>query len=536
MAYKLEIKKINRRCLNFEDRYFFLIFIATLLIHLSLSTIGWNNTISDYHGFRQTQTAITTYYVLQDGFRLDYSTPVLGKPWSIPMEFPLFQWIVALFVMITKINLDQAGRLASVAFFYLSLIPIYFLLSNFIAKKNHILVFLSLMLASPVYIFWSRTFMIESLAIFLGLTFLVMIPKLIRSPTISILLFTIVMGVLAALVKITTFAIFDLVAVFLFLRFWIVGKYKNSPSEKISVGRIIQSLFTVSFPLVINFGWIYFSDHLKTQNPFANGFITSQALNVWHFGTLTQRLSLDNWVGVFNLVGPNIWGVSFVQRQFLTFIFIVVFYAGTLLLNRKYWIEALAFFLFFLVGPLIFTNLYLVHEYYWYANAVFLLISLGFLIISFLDVDRLKFVTKFIVLPIILLSMYQSYFARYYNIQKFNNVAYLPLASAIQYFTKPNDILLIYGFDWSSEIPYYSQRRALMDRWNLPFESSKFQLALKNLGDEKILAMVIRNDTNFNEEFIEEKIRKLNLLPRPVFKDQDIELYIAEYTKNGGKN
>lgn len=136
--------------------------------------------------------------------------------------------------------------------------------------------------------------------------------------------------------------------------------------------------------------------------------------------------------------------------------------------------------------------------------------------------------TYYVITYAFLFSMYHAYFTRYYSIQKFNNVAYLPLVSAIKYFTKPDDILLICGFDWSSEIPYYSQRRALMDRWNLPFESSKFQLALKNLDDEKISVMVLRRDTNVNEEFVAERIRRLNLLPRPVFKDQDIELYIAE--------
>ncbi|OGE03651.1 hypothetical protein A3G16_01965 [Candidatus Curtissbacteria bacterium RIFCSPLOWO2_12_FULL_41_16] len=513
MVYKLSLfGKID-----FESLYFLLIFIVVLLIHLLLSTIGWNNTINDHHGFRQTQTAITAYYVLKDGFRLDYLTPVLGKPWSIPMEFPLFQWLVALLVMGTKINLDSAGRLLSITFFYLSLVPIYFLLDNLITKKRHIFVFLSLILASPVYIFWSRTFMIESLAMFLGFVFLVIISKLASKPKVPILLLAIVVGVLAALVKITTFAIFDLAAIFLFLRFW---------RGRVSVGRIIQFLLTVGTPLVVNFGWVYFSDYLKAQNEFAAGFITSGAMRFWNFGTLAQRFSYDSWVGVFNLAGPNIWGMHFVQSSFLTLIFIIIFYTFNLLLKGKYCKETFAFFLLFLAGPLIFTNLYIVHDYYWYANAVFLLFSLGFLINSFLNISRLKIVAKFIVLPVILLTMYQAYFARYYSIQKFNNVAYLPLANAIKYFTKPDDILLIHGFDWSSEIPYYSQRRALMDRWNLPFESSKFQLALKNLGDEKISAMVLRRDASVNEKFIAERIKKLNL-SGPVFKDQDIELYIT---------
>ena len=38
-------------------------------------------------------------------FRLAYETPVLGKPWSIPMEFPLYQWTVVVVSDLTGIAL-----------------------------------------------------------------------------------------------------------------------------------------------------------------------------------------------------------------------------------------------------------------------------------------------------------------------------------------------------------------------------------------------------------------------------------------------
>ena len=51
-----------------------------LVIHFIFSMVGWNNSILDHHGFRQSQTAITSYYFIKDGFRLAYETPVLGAP------------------------------------------------------------------------------------------------------------------------------------------------------------------------------------------------------------------------------------------------------------------------------------------------------------------------------------------------------------------------------------------------------------------------------------------------------------------------
>src|SRR5262249_20433758 len=77
------------------------------LYSLDTLTIGWNNPITDYHAFRQTQTAISAYYMVGRPPSLAYETPVLGPPWSIPFEFPLYQWVVAGLVTVLKTPLDQ---------------------------------------------------------------------------------------------------------------------------------------------------------------------------------------------------------------------------------------------------------------------------------------------------------------------------------------------------------------------------------------------------------------------------------------------
>ena len=57
---------------------------------------GWRNRSLPGNAFRQTQTAITALFVQREhDFALAYPTPVLGKPWSVPFEFPLYQWTVA---------------------------------------------------------------------------------------------------------------------------------------------------------------------------------------------------------------------------------------------------------------------------------------------------------------------------------------------------------------------------------------------------------------------------------------------------------
>src|SRR6266849_5137855 len=81
------------------------------------ATVGFGFPISDQHGFRQAQTAITIDTFLRGGPLLRYETPVLGVPWAIPFELPLYQWITAVLCLMTGLAVIQAGRIVSEAFF-----------------------------------------------------------------------------------------------------------------------------------------------------------------------------------------------------------------------------------------------------------------------------------------------------------------------------------------------------------------------------------------------------------------------------------
>ena len=114
---------------SWTEKILLLIFAACLIHSFWGISRGWNNPLIDAHAFRQTQTAISVFYLLKGSPWLAYETPVLGVPWSIPMEFPLYQGIVAILVKLLQTPIDQTGRFVSAFFFYLSLIPIYVILS-----------------------------------------------------------------------------------------------------------------------------------------------------------------------------------------------------------------------------------------------------------------------------------------------------------------------------------------------------------------------------------------------------------------------
>lgn len=481
--------------------------------------IDWNNSILDQHGFRQSQTAITTYYTIKEGFRLDYITPVLGKPWSIPMEFPLYQWIVALFVKITKYNLDQAGRLISLTFFYLSLIPAYFLISDYIKNKGHRFIVLSLILANPIYIFWSRTFMIESLALFLGITYL-FIGKIAFKKGSNIWLFlACAFGILAALTKVTTFVVFCIPLAFVFI-FNLLEDFRSERFQENLSKYVIFGLVMFIIPVLIAIIWVSYCDNLKSQNPMAT-FIISNNLNHWNFGTFQQRISLDTWQQIISFTFPT----EIPNRIVLLFLWIV-----GLILNRKYWKKILFPLLFAASGPLIFTNLYYVHNYYHYANSIFISISFGFVVISLIEFSsnkKAQLIQSCIIVPIILLFFYLGYIGSfYYTSQVNNNTELISLANAIKTNTHDDEVLLIYGQAWDSSLPYYSQRKSLMDIYDLSLSDQRIQSALSNLNDSRITAMVVNGRRRDDSKFIKERVDYFHFNPDPIYKGGFGNLYI----------
>jgi hypothetical protein len=55
-----------------------------------------------------------------------------------------------------------------------------------------------------------------------------------------------------------------------------------------------------------------------------------------------------------------------------------------------------------------------------------------------------------------------EYFHGYYRVQRANAPGRPAAAAIVDRETKPSDILLIYGLDWSPELPYQAHRRAIM--------------------------------------------------------------------------
>lgn len=442
---------------NFDIDFFVkLIFFISLLFIIYINVINAKQPILEQHSFRQTQTALTSYYLKSDGFRFNYQTPVIGEKWSIPFEFPIYQQIVAALSAIMESSLTsmtEIGRLVSLAFILLTCIPLYFSLTRFHLENNAIYFSLALYLSSPVYLFWAGTFMIEGAALFFTSSFLYYAIKIAqRDWTNRNFIFFSLFLSLALLQKITT-VLPGLFVVVVTTTFFIV-RLKDFNENSSSLLKLAISIF---LPILIGYLWVKFSDSIKMLNPIGVK-LTSSNLATFNYGRLDQRLSKQLWLDV--IYNRNIKKSSFLFFG-LSFVFIAIFQVKEKFVNQT----VIFSFLLFLLPFLVFTNLHIRHDYYQAANSVFLSVSVGVSVIyvcnHFLKNRPMIFS---LVLASIILSNYYFFYIGYYPFKTTkitSNNRTLMLANFIKINTPKERPIIWYGCDWSGEYAFYSERKSL---------------------------------------------------------------------------
>lgn len=142
-----------------------ILFIALLIHSFGVLVYRWDWPLVGPHGFRETQTAMTVYWF---GPMFDYQTPLMGPPWTIPFELSVMQWMTWL-VWQVGVPLDAAGRLVSWSFGIAVLWPLSKICG---CLQIDFLQAACLYLASPIYLFWTSSFLIDSTALFFSMMFL----------------------------------------------------------------------------------------------------------------------------------------------------------------------------------------------------------------------------------------------------------------------------------------------------------------------------------------------------------------------------
>ena len=424
--------------------------IAAMLQALFVIIASLESPVFDKHTFRQSQVGLTIYWLAQGGPWLAYETPVLGYPWSIPMEFPVYQLMVAGISWLTVPSIDVAGRLVGF-FFYLGVLPVAVRLArHFEVDSQKVFFFCLFYLVSPFFLFWGRTVMIESTAVFFSLVWLFALIKALEGDSDIIankilwFLFAILAGVLGALTKVTTFFVFGIAGGIYVLLYLYQRQLLTTTRSLLPLG---ASLVIVSVPLLAIVLFTGYADDLKRTHPVAS-FLTSDSMAAWNYGTLEQRLDVSNWGELTyrllkKLIGPGSL-VLLVCAVFLRWTRRELFLAGILL--------------FVYISPfLVFFNLHVHHDYYQYANYIFALVLFSWIMAKVYEQFSGN-KPRNILISVMVLAIAQFY-ASYFS--KMNNPGSIEVENYVEQQTKPSQAIMVFGFDWSSEVAYYSERKSL---------------------------------------------------------------------------
>ena len=406
----------------------------------------------EIHSFRQTQTALTAYWIIREGWQLAYQTPVAGYPWSIPFEFPFYQLIVAFISRVGNLDLVPVGRIISFCFLIACAWPAFKITRKLDLPTDVAWVFCALLWSSPIYLFWGRTFMIETAAVFF--TFMA-IPYAfdICKPSPkwkSVILFSF-WATLGMLQKVTTAAPVVMVMAIICLVDYIKTTGIRIPSWR----KIACVAIAFVIPVLIGFLWVRYTDLIKEQNFFGQ-YNTSKALTGWNFGTIQQRLDLSFyrqvfWQRVILRNAAGVFGISLIA---------VALIWG----ERRIKLIVATCLCLFVLPVLIFTNLHIVHTYYQVSCALFLIGALAVSVVILLPrLSGKYFITP--ILTIILVTSNFFFFSKGYanKIQQTYDIystETLAVGDVINRYTPEDSGIVVFGLGWTSRIAFYSERKS----------------------------------------------------------------------------
>lgn len=476
---------------------------AALAIHLVLVKVGWSSGQMAGNEFRQVQTAITALFAFREGCHIDYPMPLLGSPWTAPLEFPFYQWSVAKFMALTGWPVVQAGRAVSVICFYATLPAVWLLLRRAGLPGWHRRLALALILACPVYIFYSRGVTIEPLALLLSIWFLAALVEAVIRDSIPWLAVTIVTGVGAGLEKITTWMLYLLpVGVWL-----VVTAFRAAKHREPWAGRRWQSVAVVCCALVVPsataVAWVRFSDALKADHV-ESAALVSDAMTGHNFGTLAVRVSTRFWTDLLHM-----WTISAGPPLLWCAVCVLAGWAG------RWRFHAYGCLGLFFAAPLIFPILYSWHDYYFYANTVLLAAGASFVFAGLRERWRSP-VGAWIFLSACFAVQFATYFKHQYPAQQIVSAGGSGLTHAIRDLTQTDDVLVIAGQDWHGFIPFYSERRALMIRRHEEERWEKIKMSFDHLRDDFVALLVLDGEQRENRELLRLAVERLGIDPRPL--------------------
>ncbi len=345
------------------------------------------------------------------------------------------------------------ARSITLACFYLTLPALFLLLGRLGIEQTRRLLVLALLLVCPVYIYYSRAFLMDSMTLLGSAWFLYGYIRMMDERRWYWFILASAGGVLSALVKSATLAIWlGPAAAYAGWRLW------RDVRKRAGWGEVAQTVFWglagVAVPLGLLRLWIDLTDPLKAAHASA-----------WIF--TSENLSMGNW-GLSDLRGrfsSRLWRVladRWREAVMPPGLLLALLVAGLALLPRVRR-PVLALVGIFFWAQLLFPYAYAYQDYYFYSCAVFLVAGLGFLLIGLFD-TRLPRWLCWLLLAMPFGAQAVTYVRGYYPLQLVQSAGGFPFTRALRDFLPKESVVIVAGDDWSAIIPYYTQRKALMIR------------------------------------------------------------------------
>ncbi len=495
------------------------IFCAALALHFYLATSNWSSGFLPGHEFRQTQTALVSHYIeLDHNYTPLYETPLVGKPWvSILLEFPLYEWSVVGLARLAGLPHFEAARTVSLTCFYLMLPAMYLLLGEAGLARPRRWLTLALILTCPVYIFYSRAFLMESMVLMFSVWFLLAFVRTMRARRLSWLLLGAATGTAAGLIKSTVFFVWLLPAA-LFGAWCLWRDVRDRAGTKALLHTAGYGLAAAVVPCVTVIWWIRFTDAIKAAHPSANLF-TSHNLTAGNFGMfdLAARFSPATWRLLLAA-----WQQAIMAPWVIGLVLLIGIAAATGVRSRILGATAL-----FIAAQAAFPFAYALQEYYFYACAVFLHAALGFALSGLLDALRPRALAWLLVaLP--LGAQLQNYWQGYHVIQTVKSNGGSGLTDALRALTPEGSVIIVAGSDWSAVIPYYAQRKALMLRRGLDYDPAYQVRAFNDLAGEEIAALVLTDEGRANRDLVRLASARFDLDESITFSHVTADVYLSK--------
>ncbi len=501
-----------------EARLWTGLLVAALIY--SVCGIGYNWTMGfmSGHEFRQAHTAIVAHYIdQQDNFGLLYEVPIFGKPWvSLLLEVPVYEWAVVLLSRATGWPHVVAARTVTAACFYLTLPAVWLLLGRLGLPKPRRQLMLALILCTPLYIYYSRAFLMDSMALMFSAWWLVAFVRAMERRSPAWLAVAVVTGTAAALIKSAVWAAW-LTPGAAYGAWLLWQDLRTRAGWAATVRTVAWGLATVVVGLVALRAWVAYTDPIKAAHASA-----------WIF--TSKNLTQGNW-GLFELkalFSAELWrNLLHCWEQGIMSRWLVFAYLGAgLLLPAVRW-RVLGSAAPFFVAQFMFPFAYAYQDYYFYACAAFLLVGLGYVLLGLVD-SRLP---RWLVVGLVLVpfaGQVRAYWQDYRVGQSTWHHGGYSFTDLLRDHAPENTVLIVAGADWAPVTPLYAQRKALMIRNGLEHDRTYLERAFSDLADEEVCALIVFNELRHNRGLINLAAARFNIdVTQPTISFATADIYVA---------